>query len=100
MARTSLETGKSSSKPAASKGKTKGSELDRGQKIKLGIAVGAIVVAALLLAYQFELLPSFGGAPVESDVPPEVVREVEEKIEAERNAPPPPPNAPTRTGSQ
>lgn len=100
MARTSLESGMSSTKSAPAKAKSKGGDLDKNQKIKLGIAIGAIVVAALLMAYQFELLSFGGGAPPEPDVTPEVDREVQEQIEKERNAPEPPPNAPVRRGSQ
>lgn len=104
MARTSLESGMSSSK-AAPKPKAKHSgggmsNLDKGQKIKLAVSVGVIVLVAVFIVFQQGWISLGGQETPPSDVTPEQDREVKEAIEKAQSAPPPPPNAPVRTGSQ
>ena len=101
MARTSIESGTSSSKSSANpKGGGKAGNLDQGQKIKLAVSIGVILLVIVFLLYQFGFIFAGGNVSQPSDVPAEQVQELNEQIERAKNAPPPPANAPTQTGSQ
>ncbi len=100
MARTSLESGMSSSKSSKAAPKSKGGELDRNQKIKLIVSVSVIALVAVFIVFQQGWISIGGEKPPPLDVSPEIDQEVKERIQKQQNAPPPRPTDPVRTGSQ
>ncbi len=98
MARTSIESGMSSSKAASRpKGGGKRSNLDQGQKIKLAVSILVILLVIVFLLYQFGFIFSGGNANLSSDVPEADQAELIKEIDRAKQAPPPSPSAPTKT---